>query len=38
MLKSIMSQKDQDRVVSEIKGILYPEHCEGDIEVNKVRT
>lgn len=38
MLTSIMSQKDQDRVVSEIKGTLYPEHCEGDIEVNNVRT
>lgn len=38
MLTSIMSQKDQDRVASEIKGTLYPEHCEGDIEVNNVRT
>lgn len=38
MLKSIMSHKNQDRVVSEIKGTLYPEHCEGDIEVNNVCT
>lgn len=38
MLKSIMSQRVQGRVVSEIKGRLYPEHCEGDIEVNNVRT
>jgi ATP-binding cassette subfamily B (MDR/TAP) protein 1 len=38
MLKSIMSQRVQGRVVSEIRGTLYPEHCEGDIEVNNVRT
>lgn len=38
MLKSIMRQPAQERVVSETKGALYPEHCEGDIEVNHVCT
>jgi ATP-binding cassette subfamily B (MDR/TAP) protein 1 len=41
MLKSIMSQRSQGKVVkvvNEIKRTLYPEHCEGDIEVNNVGT
>jgi ATP-binding cassette subfamily B (MDR/TAP) protein 1 len=38
MLKSIMRQEAQERPVSEAKGTLYPEHCEGDIEMNNVRT
>lgn len=38
MLKSIMHQEAQEKPVSEVKGTLYPEHCEGDIEVNNVRT
>lgn len=38
MLKSIMRQPAQERAVSETKGTLYPEHCEGDIEVNNVCT
>ncbi|KAF3387677.1 Alpha-factor-transporting ATPase [Penicillium rolfsii] len=36
LLKSIMSQIGQNRIVSEIKGFLYPDYCEGNIEVNNV--
>lgn len=32
----IMHQEAQERLVSEVKGSLYPGHCEGDIEVNNV--
>lgn len=35
-LRSIIHQEAQERSVSEVKGSLYPEHCEGDIEVNNV--
>lgn len=35
-LRSIMNRDAQERPVSEVNGSLYPEHCEGDIEVNNV--
>ncbi|KAJ5811972.1 hypothetical protein N7474_008273 [Penicillium riverlandense] len=35
-LKSITSYHAESKMVSEMKGSLYPRHCEGDIEVNNV--
>ncbi|KAJ5185139.1 ABC transporter integral membrane type 1 [Penicillium cf. griseofulvum] len=33
-LKSIIQARREDKIVSEVKGTRYPEHCEGDIEVS----
>ncbi|KGO60934.1 ABC transporter, integral membrane type 1 [Penicillium expansum] len=35
-LKSIIQSGREDKIVSEVKGTRYPEHCEGDIEVKNV--
>ena len=32
-LKSIIQARREDKIVSELNGTRYPEHCEGDIEV-----
>lgn len=37
LLNSIIQTRAEDRRESEIKGSLYPVHCEGDIEVNNVK-
>jgi ATP-binding cassette subfamily B (MDR/TAP) protein 1 len=34
LLKSIIQSRAIDRRNSELKGSLYPMHCEGDVEVN----
>ncbi|KAJ5175143.1 uncharacterized protein N7482_001020 [Penicillium canariense] len=36
MLRATMHERVEERVVCEMTGTLYPQHCEGDIEVNKV--
>ncbi|KAJ5804789.1 uncharacterized protein N7518_001092 [Penicillium psychrosexuale] len=35
-LKSIIQCRREDKIVSEVKGTRYPEHCEGDIEIKNV--
>ncbi|KAJ6138200.1 ABC transporter integral membrane type 1 [Penicillium samsonianum] len=35
-LRSIIQSRREDKIVSEVKGTRYPEHCEGDIEVKNV--
>ncbi|QQK41309.1 ABC a-pheromone efflux pump AtrD [Penicillium digitatum] len=35
-LKSIIQSGRKDKIVSEVKGTRYPEHCEGDIEVKNI--
>ncbi|KAJ5615946.1 hypothetical protein N7537_001060 [Penicillium hordei] len=32
-LRSIIQSRREDKIVNEVKGTRYPEHCEGDIEV-----
>lgn len=35
-LKNVLSDRTGDKTANELKGATYPEHCEGDVEVNNV--